>query len=420
LAGSFLTGGPNVSEQDRITRDKATILAIIKYLLLAAIVAALIYFGLRLFVILLPFVFGFVLAQVANRLASLIVNLIYRIGHCRVKDPAAQSGRKKCGAYPHGLARPRRETRLAIVIYILEVIGMIALVGAIINGGVIQLRALVVYLPTLLQNINLSGRIIDYLNGIATKLGVMFHADFLGEIAASLTRLQQDAIAALPGIAAKVLNAVAAFAGSLPMVIFVVIVVIMSGYYFTADNRFLFVFMRRNITSKSFREKSIRLVSTLSTTLFRVIGGYVLLFIITFVMALGGLMIIRMPYPALFSLVLAIVDLLPVFGIGMTMIPISVYLFISGNIFGGIGALVLLAVMVLIRRVIEPPILGSAMRLHPMATLASMIIGVGIYGIGGIIVGPILFVVGREVMILYGFDLKIREFIGGILNKVSP
>jgi sporulation integral membrane protein YtvI len=417
----YLAGGLIMPDPDRIQRDKATILAIIKYILIAAVVAAVIYFGLRLFWILLPFVFGFVLAQVANLLASAIFNMLFKIRHRPARDAAnAQaSGRKKRGIYPHGLARSRKETRLAIVLYFIEVIALISLVIVIINGGVSQLRALASYLPDIIKNANLSGQIITYIKNLSDKLGVIFHADFLAEIEKALTQTQQQAVQALPGIAAKILNALASFVGSVPMIIFVIIVVIMSGYYFTADKRFLYVFMHRNITSKPFREKSIRLVSNLSTTLFRVIGGYVLLFVITFVMALGGLLIIRMPYPVIFALVLAIVDLLPVFGIGATLVPIAIYMFFRGSIFGGIGALVLLVAMVLIRRVIEPPILGTALRLHPMATLASMIIGIGIYGLGGIIVGPIIFVIAREIMVLYGFDQKIRAFVGTVLNKVS-
>jgi predicted PurR-regulated permease PerM len=136
-------------------------------------------------------------------------------------------------------------------------------------------------------------------------------------------------------------------------------------------------------------------------------------------MALGGLLIIKMPYPVIFALVLAIVDLLPVLGIGTTLVPIAIYMFAIGNIIGGIGALVLLAIMIVVRRVIEPPILGSAMRLHPMATLVAMIIGVGIYGLGGLIIGPFVFVIMREIMVHFGIDQRLRDMIGRLLNRVS-
>ena len=52
-------------DSSRMEHDKATILAIIKYMLIAAVVILFLYLCFRLFVILLPFVFGFILARLA-------------------------------------------------------------------------------------------------------------------------------------------------------------------------------------------------------------------------------------------------------------------------------------------------------------------------------------------------------------------
>ncbi len=417
-------------DPDSIQRDKATILAIIKYLLIAGIAIFVLYFGLWLFGILLPFVFGFVLAQVANGLAAFILGLLYRIRHrqARPATPASTkasgaavsaSGRRKLSTYPHGLARSRTETRLAIVIYFFEVIGLIGLVFVIVSGSISQLRALARYLPDFLKNTDLPSAVVNYLQNLSNSLGGLLPADFMQALSAELADLQTSLLQAVPDIATTILKYLASLAGLLPVLLFIIIVVIMSGYYFTAQSRFLYKFVRRNITSKSFREKSVRLVSTLSTTLFRVFGGYVFLLLVTFIMALIGLLIIKMPYPVIFAVILALVDLLPVLGIGTTMIPIAIYMFITGNVFGGIGALVLMAAMIFVRRVIEPPVLGNALKLHPMATLVAMIVGYGVYGLGGIILGPIIFVVGREIMVRFEFDHKLRDMVRRVLDKIS-
>jgi sporulation integral membrane protein YtvI len=427
-----------VPDLDSIQRDKATILAIIKYLLIAGIAVAVFYAGFWLFGILLPFVFGFVLAQVANRLSSFILSVLYTIRHHRQPKRAAPAAaqpaaartpakaaspgapvRHKHRTYPHGLVRSRSETRLAIVIYFVEVIGLIVLVFFIVSGSISQLRALARYLPEFLKTTDLPGTVVSYLQNLSNSLGGLLPADFMQALSAELADLQVRLLQAVPDIAANILKYLASFVAFLPVLLFVIIVVIMSGYYFTAQSRFLYTFVRRNITSKSFREKSVRLVSTLSTTLFRVFGGYVFLLLVTFIMALAGLLIIKMPYPVIFAIILALVDLLPVLGIGTTMIPIAIYMFVSGSLFGGIGALVLLALMIFVRRVIEPPVLGNALKLHPMATLVSMIVGYGVYGLGGIILGPIIFVVGREIMVRFEFDSKLRDMVRRVLDKIS-
>ncbi len=437
-----------MSDLERIQRDKATILSIIKYVLFLLIAALVIYYGFQLFWVLLPFVIGFILAKVANTLATGWKDLLFKIkcrrrAHAKRKlaqlsgtevaqtavDDAKKSedirtaaplpGRRKRGHYPQGLARSRREIKLAVTFYVLEVIALIGLVVGVIIGSISQLRALANYLPILFRDTNLSQLLTGYLKEFSERFGGLLPAEFLQSIADEVAGLQEKLIEAMPGIASSILNSLGAFAGYLPILFFIIIVVIMSGYYFITDSRRLYVFLRRNITSKVFREKSVRLVNSLSTTLFRVIGGYLLLLIVTFIEALVGLLIIKMPYAVIIALVAAVVDFLPVLGVSATLIPVAIYMFVNGNIFGGLGALVLLAFMTLIRRVIEPAILGNAMSLHPMATLASMIIGIAIYGLSGIIIGPIILVIAKEVFSLYGFDKKIRKLIGDTLNKVS-
>jgi sporulation integral membrane protein YtvI len=426
-------------DHERTERDKATIIAIVKYILISLITILFIYLGFRVIIILLPFVFGFIFARLSMAIVTSIRNTVYdlktrrflkwlrerfrrrRAGDDRfaAKPNGLLLSRRKLGRYPQGLARSRGEKRAIIAVYVLIIVLICALFIGVILVGVNQLRTLATYLPDLFRTTDLFQRIVNYIEELSERLGGILQPEQITLIEQSLTDLQQRILQSLPGIATAILNGIGTFAGSLPVVLFVLIVVVMSGYYFIADSRSIYVFLRRNVTNKPFREKSVRLINTLFTTLFRVIGGYVLLLLITFLMALIGLTIIRMPYAVILALVAAVVDFLPILGLSATLIPIALYLFINGNILGGIGALIVLAVMTLIRRVIEPPILGNAMRLHPMATLASMIVGVAIYGIAGLLFGPLILVIGKEILTLYGIDKKLRTFIGDIMHKIG-
>lgn len=421
-----------MSQPDRILHDKATILAIIKYFLITAVALLLIYLGFRIFVILLPFVIGFILARLAIAIVTAAKNLIYDIGEGRKRrrlSPAkpakaetetdAPAVRRKLGRYPQGLARSRGEKRLIIFVYILLIVVIIGLFIGVIIAVISQLRSLAAYLPAIFNDMDIFQRIIDYLKNLSDKLGGLIQPQQLDMLESELVRLQQNLLQKVPEIVAAILNGIAGFAANLPLILFAVVVAIMSGYYFIADSRSMYVFLRRNVISKQFRETTVRLINTLFSTLFRVIGGYLLLLIITFIMALVGLAIIQMPYAVIIALVASIVDFLPVLGLGATLIPVALYLFLQGQLFRGLGALILLGIMTLVRRVIEPPILGNAMRLHPMATLASMIIGIAVYGVAGILIGPIIMVVAKEVLTLYGIDAKLRTFFGELLNRFN-
>lgn len=426
-----------MSNPERIQHDKATILSIIKYFLIFIVAVIFIYAGFRLFIILLPFVFGFILARLSIATVTAVKNLIFDIGQFlrrrrerKVSPPVTASAvepekvplqavRRKLGRYPQGLARSRSEKRLIIVVYVLLIVLIFGMFVGVIIAGVGQLRSLASYLPDLFSNTDFFLRVVDYLENLSSRLGGFIPPQYLSMLETELANLQQRILQEVPRIVTAILNGLASFAGNLPIIFFVIVVIVMSGYYFIADSRNMYVFLRRNVISKQFREKTVRLINTLFSTLFRVIGGYLFLLILTFAMALAGLLLIRMPYAIIIALVAAIVDFLPVLGLSATMIPVAIYLFINGQILQGLGALIVLAVMTMIRRVVEPAVLGNAMRLHPMATLAAMIVGIAVYGIAGILIGPIIMVIAKEILSLYGIDNKLRAFFGDILNRFS-
>ncbi len=403
-----------MTDLERIQRDKATILAIIKYVLITALVIGILYAGLKLFMILIPFAIGFVLARAAIALANRMYDHKARRLARNQQHQPSETNRKllEKGRWPSS-------TRLAIILYFLLVILVFMLIGAIIFISINQIQALAEYVPTLIREQHIVDQLLRTIQNLSAKLGGLLDAATLAQIEAELVSLQQSLISALPNIATRVVNAVAGFVGSLPIVFFSIIVTIMSGYYFISDSKSVLDFIDRNVPHKAFREKTGTLIQTLFTTLFRVIGGYLLLFLITFFAVLIGLVIIRMRYAVIIALVAAIVDFLPVLGISATMIPISIYLFFTGNIWGGLGALILWAAITFLRRIIEPPILGNAMNLHPMATLFAMIVGIGFYGLIGILLGPVILVIAKEVLSLYGFDIKLRRIFAEVLSKLN-
>lgn len=418
-----------MSNRERIQNDKATILSIIKYFLFLVIAAGLILLGARLFIILLPFVFGYILARLAIGLVTVIKNKLYDIDQFIQRrrsgikhqplPPKDKPPRRKHGRYPQGLARSRSEKRLILIVYVVLIVLIFGMFVGIIIAGISQLRTLAAYLPEIFSDTKLFDQLISHLEGFSARLGGFIPAQYLNMLDQELTNLQQRILQEIPRVVTAILNGIASFAGHLPILFFAVVVAVMSGYYFIADSRSMYIFLSRNVTSRQFRQKTVRLVNSLFTMLFRVIGGYLLLLILTFIMALAGLAVIRMPYAIIIAIITAVVDFLPILGLTTTLIPVAAYLFINGQILQGFGALILLAIMIMIRRVIEPPILGNAMRLHPMATLAAMIIGIAIYGLGGILIGPVVLVVAREIMALYGFDKRLRRIFGDVLNRLS-
>lgn len=114
---------------------------------------------------------------------------------------------------------------------------------------------------------------------------------------------------------------------------------------------------------------------------------------LTFIICVIGLNIIGINFVVLFSLLIVIVDLLPILGTGSVLVPWAVYLGVTGEIYQAVGLLILFLVITVFRRIIEPKLLGDSIGLKPLPTLISMYVGFEVMGIMGMIIGPAIMIV---------------------------
>ena len=122
-------------------------------------------------------------------------------------------------------------------------------------------------------------------------------------------------------------------------------------------------------------------------------GGYAraygLIFLITYAEVLAGLTLLRCRYAILVSLAVAVVDILPVLGVGTVLVPWSIVCFLTDDVRRGIGLLVLFGVTSVVREFVEPKLLGRCIGLHPLAALLAIYAGFRLGGITGMILFPI-------------------------------
>jgi len=105
---------------------------------------------------------------------------------------------------------------------------------------------------------------------------------------------------------------------------------------------------------------------------------------------LAGLLILRANNAVLLSVVIAILDLLPIIGVGTVLVPWSIVELLLGNTGMGIGLIILLIVHELIRQFAEPKIIGKNLGVHPIVSLLLLYVGYSVLGIVGILFVPII------------------------------
>ncbi len=115
-----------------------------------------------------------------------------------------------------------------------------------------------------------------------------------------------------------------------------------------------------------------------------------LLLVATFVQLLVGFLFLRQPYALLLALLIALVDALPVLGLGMILVPWGLICLLTHQLARGIALLVLYGIISLVRSFLEPKLMASQAGLPPLAALAAMYIGFCMLGISGMILFPLL------------------------------
>jgi len=134
----------------------------------------------------------------------------------------------------------------------------------------------------------------------------------------------------------------------------------------------------------------------LSNVLLGFLKAQLLLGIIIFLASLIGLLIIAPDVAIIVSLVIWIIDLIPIIGSVIIMGPWALYMFLAGNISMGVKLTILGIILIAIRRIVEPKVMSQHIGLSPLATLIAMFLGLKLLGIFGFILGPLLVIAFRS------------------------
>ena len=242
--------------------------------------------------------------------------------------------------------------------------------------------------------------------------------EMMASLQQDIDGIGQNIVAAIPTFIRTSLSKIWNLIGNLPYAIFFVISIMLSGLYFINDGPAVLKFFARNTPNRKFRNRVFGLINDLSMTVFRVLGGYMALLIITAAEAYLVFMAAGVyNYALILALITALIDFMPVLGISATMIPVIIWLFLNGKIMSVVIIIIGMAIMTVIRRFIEPPILGKSMHIHPLLTLIAMAAGVYIWGAIGFLLGPALAIIILQIIKVFEIDKKVGEYLSGVFER---
>lgn len=112
--------------------------------------------------------------------------------------------------------------------------------------------------------------------------------------------------------------------------------------------------------------------------------------IVIFCVTLCTLLLITPRFAFPMALLVWFVDLLPVLGGMMVLIPWAIISWISGQNFEGTILLLLAIVVIVLRQILETKVTSNHLGLPPITTLICMYVGFEIFGFFGFLIGPLV------------------------------
>lgn len=105
--------------------------------------------------------------------------------------------------------------------------------------------------------------------------------------------------------------------------------------------------------------------------------------------------------------VIVIFSIIPLVGPTLVMVPAAIIQIVSGNVWQGIGMLIVTYVVLInLDNILRPRIVGSSARMHDLLVFFSTLGGLAVFGIMGFIIGPIIAALFLSVLNIYSEEFK--------------
>jgi sporulation integral membrane protein YtvI len=199
----------------------------------------------------------------------------------------------------------------------------------------------------------------------------------------------------------NVLNGLINFITSVPTIAIYFIITILSLYFICTDKIYMLDQIEHHLPEKWVKKIGIHL-----REIIKVLGSFLkaecILILISFIISLIGLYVFKImhlnvEYPLLIALAIGFVDALPILGSGTVMVPWGIISALNGDLKLGIAIIVLWIIMSVVRQIIEPKIVSKQIGIHPIFTLIAMYTGFKFLGVIGMIIGPIILIIFKNV-----------------------
>ncbi|MFD2613479.1 sporulation integral membrane protein YtvI [Paenibacillus gansuensis] len=281
---------------------------------------------------------------------------------------------------------------------------LIAFVGICVTFITVLVTRIVVEIGVLLETVqaNLDKWIDDLLKlanseiiqGVVQQLSKLYedNPDYQDTINNNLSSNAASLADIISRVIGDFFNITISVIKALPSIATIAIVILLATFFISKNWR-----RHQQQFSEWLPSNTLRTFAVIWADLQKALFGYLraqfILISITAMFVIVGLLILNVNYAITIGLLIGLVDLLPYLGTGAVMVPWIIYVYVYGDIQLGIGLSIVYGIILVARQILEPKVLASSVGLDPLATLIAMFIGLKLFGVLGLIIGPVTLVI---------------------------
>lgn len=267
----------------------------------------------------------------------------------------------------------------------------------------------------------------NLLKGLNNYIQMMYNqiSNYIGAIKEGRTKLPEEIVTIIENSSSRVMEYITNYVSSfltkatqiiseIPTIGIYTFITLLATYFICTDRMYI-----RDAIEHQIPNKWARRISRHTKEIIKELGNYLkaeaILILISFIIVLIGLYMLKIlnfnvPYPFLTALAIGFVDALPILGSGTIMIPWAIIEGLNGDIKLGIAIIILYAIILIVRQLIEPRVVSGRIGIHPIFTLIAMYTGFRVIGILGLFIGPIVLIILKNI-----FSVSIEN---GIIKSI--
>lgn len=278
------------------------------------------------------------------------------------------------------------------------IITMTVVIGGLATGIIWLIVRLSLELYKLSGHIpRLSGELTSIATEIFNKtMTFYFSLDIPVQIIENATMQIQNIVNKLTSWSGQLLASMLTFLSAIPGGVLITLFALIGTFFISRDKEKIRKSVARHVPERIMKAVN-KIGKEVEIALIGFIRAQVVLMVITFLQTLIGLYILGIEYALIMALVVGLVDALPVLGPGAVFVPWIIWEFINKDVKLGIALLILYLFVTVVRQILQPKIVSDNVGMHPLEALFAIYGGLQIFGVLGVVIGPILLVTVKAI-----------------------